>query len=105
MKMQKTDMDLSDRRMWFNAMARKFANKAFVATLPPGALEKYQAASSGSNEKFDMLKQFICDEKLQLVRTNVLELDVHGLPLLKINCPCGPTSRQNMEIEACYVKF
>ena len=74
MKMQKTDMDLSDRRMWFNAMARKFANKAFVATLPPGALEKYQAAANGSKEKFDMLKQFICDEKLHLVRTNVLVL-------------------------------
>jgi hypothetical protein len=70
MKMQKTDMSIEDRRMWFNDMARKFANKMYVATLPPGALEKYQAASNGSKEKFDMLKQFICDESLQLVGTN-----------------------------------
>ena len=67
LKMQKTDMSIEDRRMWFNAMARKFANKMYVATLPPGALEKYQAASNGSKEKFEMLKQFICDESLQLV--------------------------------------
>ena len=67
LQMNKGDMSLEDRRMWFNALARKMANKSFVATLPPGALEKYQAASNGSKEKFEMLKQFICDEKLQLV--------------------------------------
>ena len=90
MNMQKTDMDLSDRRMWFNAMARKFANKAFVATLPPGALEKYQAAANGSKEKFDMLKQFICDEKMHLVRTNVLILDVHDVLCLKFTSSVAP---------------
>ena len=107
MKMQKTDMSIEDRRMWFNAMARKFTNKMFVATLPPGALEKYQAASNGSKEKFEMLKQFICDESLQLVRTNwALPLFPFREWLNTIRCIYSQTtSRQNMEVEACFVKF
>ncbi len=67
MGMQKSDLPLEERRMWFNALARKMKNPAYVAALPPGALEKYQAAASGSNERFQLLKAFMCDESLKLV--------------------------------------
>jgi hypothetical protein len=62
-ELSQKDLPLKERRMWYNAMGRRFEKPA---GLKAGLLEKYQQCQGNSNKRWEMLKAFMCDADMSL---------------------------------------
>ena len=58
------DIPIGERRKGYNALARRMANPV---GLKPGLVEKYLACKGQDKKRFEMLKEFMCDENMNLV--------------------------------------
>lgn len=67
-EMSQKDMPLEERRMHYNALARRFKKPA---GLKPGLLEKYAALAGHGKERFEMLKAFLIDPDMTLGNKHV----------------------------------
>ena len=58
------DIPIEQRRKGYNALARRMANPI---GLKPGLVEKYLACKGQDKKRFEMLKEFMRDENMNLV--------------------------------------
>ena len=59
--MSLTDLPIQERRLWYNHLDRRLKRPG----LKPGLVEKIQSTSGAA--KFEILKEFMCDEDMRLV--------------------------------------
>lgn len=55
------DIPIAERRALYNSLSRRMKHSA---GLKPGIAEKYAAAMGNSKERFQILKEYLCDENL-----------------------------------------
>ena len=61
--MSSKDLDIRERRVWYNALGRRMNNPQ---GLPAGLLEKYIACSGNNKKRWELVRAFMLDEDMQL---------------------------------------
>ena len=61
--MSQKDVDIKERRVWYNALARRMSNPQ---GLPPGLVQKYISCNGNNKKRWELVRAFMLDEDMNL---------------------------------------